>query len=399
MRTKTFANAVFSLAALGLIINSACAPDSKRKTNVNRSAKGLHSNIHNAKAVTNQNGACGQSPDTTGDAKQLQDSINQILNSAVPAKFSDLPHGVYTLSEVTANFQAHNIPSASGASGEFDLSKKMTISDNNGDVTATCVAYVQGGQLQAGSADKGRSTKVDTSFIIDPQGNVQNAIEASVAIVAQPANITLIANQDAKTEIIKQQMQNMTEQQRRAIRQQLPKVTSAINDIRNAKQDASGKYATLDATMGGQFAGATATQTLWLQGNKLIVVIDYRESDATNPSRQVILTYTIAADAAAAKQPPTSTSSTGNSNTTTVAPSEAQQSATANGATANVPTQDAGANSNANIPQPGDQNFIGPVVPSNENAAPSMNEQNMNGNDAGAATPDNAAAAGNPAAY
>jgi hypothetical protein len=351
--------------------------------------------------VTNQNGACGQSPDTSGDAKQLQDSINQILNSAVPAKFSDLPHGVYTLSEITANFQAHNIPSASGTAGEFDLSKKMTISDNNdGNVTAACMAYVQGGQLQAGSADKGRSTKVDTSFKIDPQGNVESAREASVAIVAQPANITLIANQDAKTEIIKQQMQNMTAQQRRAIRQQLPKVTSAINDIKNAKQDASGKYATLDATMGGQFPGATSTQTLWLQGNKLIVVIDYRESDATNPSRQVILTYTIAADVAApaAKQPSTST---GNTNAI-AAPSETQQSATPNSTNTNVPAQDANANSNANLPQPGDQNFIGPVVPSNSNdsAAPSTTEQNMNGgNDAGSATTDDAAAAGNPAAY
>lgn len=291
MRTQTFAHTVAAVAAIGMVLNSSCAPNKNRKINVSKNHSPLN---HLVKSVKKVDGACGanQVP-ATSDAKTLQSDVEKLMSQGTPITADQLPVGVYTLTSVIGNIKAHNVKAAvtdptglsDNASTEYDFFKQSDIklTDSKNDISEECAKIAMGGQVP--SQDIGRSEAIDTFFVIDQQHHVKGDISATFNVRVNGIGIA-----PGQTSAVVR-------------KQKLPANYSLMRRMMMAQKqdiDANGAYTNvIDATNRGLFdLRSTATVTLNKLSDTLYqIAINYNEyikNSQVAPSRQIILTYAVA---------------------------------------------------------------------------------------------------------
>lgn len=401
MRTHTFARAVTAFATLGIVLNSSCAP-ANRHTTVKGNKNPIDS--HLVKSVQKSDGTCGaNSIPASQDAKSLQSEIENLLSQGTPMTADQLPAGVYTLTSVVGNIQAHNVqvpnnPLSGLNSGltEFDLLKKSEIKlkTSTSDISEDCSRIAMGGQ--APSLDLGRSAAIDTSFQIDSQHHVKGVISATYNLRSN--NIGLAPGQTPAATPAVAMNANMSAAQRNQALQArqnrgLPANFSLIHQMMKSKNvDANGNYTgLLDATNGGQFdASSTATVSIRKLSETIYqVAINFSEVIKDSPnasaSRQIILTYAVALSSPTSASPQASASAAPQAPVATKAPTGEAAAQGAASQSVNAPTK-------ADAATPTATNSVAPAptaaAPSDANQQPAQSQQDQ----------DAAAAAGTGAA-
>jgi hypothetical protein len=314
MRTTYFARAIVAITAFGFVINSSCAPDTKRKTHVtkgagpggaggvgNIDANGVQTRL--ATAVKKDAGKCTATAENR-DAAKLQPTLDQLNAIGTPITYDQLPQGSYFLAKTRANFQLLN---STGSGATFDVYRESDVTINGLDLTDSCTDFAVFGTPPAGSRDESRNFPIDESFEVTPKG-LSNVVDGTFhysistqslassdigANVLSPADLQqLRLNQQARATI---NSNLKIKAPPASANNQFPHVPTPIKKIFHQKTTDNA----VDATQGGKFSNATAEVQLYKVSDiQYALSITFYEAAGT---RKVVLIYNFGSSASTTK--------------------------------------------------------------------------------------------------
>ena len=313
MKSTTFVRIICAISICGLAINSSCAPDTKRRTPVNRTGGpggaggdgGVGTGVAPRIATVSKTmdaEKCANGQPLSIDADKLQSRIEAVSKLGTAITFAQLPKGRYFLTKVVATIQANNLPEV----GSFSLYREATVSPTGGDeVNERCDDFVVAGKVpqNVSAIDVGRTQNVDSFFVVGDKGLIDSkvvSIRFKVGVPAANSQIGIFTIEKAEAEQqlperAQKRLQNANRRQNRTNTARPVKLPSLMKQL--ARKDVRSNKI-LDATSNGQFDATSDIQLFKLNETEYVVAITYHEKgnvDVTS-DRKIILTYSVASE-------------------------------------------------------------------------------------------------------